>query len=157
MLVCPHSAFGTIYESRLAPLCPFTTLPPPSHAPAPALPSSARPALQAEFWRLVEAGEAARLERLLTKRVGHLAVDCFRDGRTALQEVCSWDGERAAAGRAVAAVLLHHGARPSLPTHEGWTALHIASVNPDSQLLPLLLATRTISKTAVTSIACSQK
>ena len=123
---------GTIYEQRLAPLSPVTSL------PVPAVVGMTRPRpnsrLQDRLRALIEDGEVAALDDFLEENGKHVDVNQYdEDGVTPLQRLCQDGGQVA-----VARVLLKYGADLRLTSRDGWSPLHMATFSGNLKLLIFL-------------------
>ena len=129
----PHHV-GTIYESHLAPLYPFTTLPIPTSCSSS---NQADSKLQSQFNNLIEQEDPEELDIFLTKYSEQVDINHFSQmGDTALQRVCQDSGS---SSLEIAMVLVKHGADTKLTTKDGWSPVHIVSTTGNSSLLLFLL------------------
>ena len=128
---------GTIYEARLAPLSPFTTLPDRRTDTTTSISGHRRAnsAAQARLLGLVEARKEAELEAFLEDNSHLVDMNQYgEDGVTPLQRVCQEGGPVG-----VARLLVRYGADVRMTSRDGWSPLHMAAYSGSSQLLMYLL------------------
>jgi len=130
---------GTIYEARLAPLSPFTTLSDRRTDTTTSIGGGhhrrANSAAQARLLGLVEARKEAELEAFLEDNSHLVDMNQYgEDGVTPLQRVCQEGGPVG-----VARLLVRYGADVRMTSRDGWSPLHMAAYSGSSQLLMYLL------------------
>ena len=135
---------GTIYEERLAPLSPVTSLPVPFYLGRgrnsaannnnSSVVTTSQPAdkqLQAKLIDLVNSGNEAALDSFLESHGGRVDINGYgEDGVTPVQRVCQ-EGGRVGLAR----VLVKYGADLSLTSRDGWAPLHMAAFSGNLQLI----------------------
>ena len=121
---------GTIYEQRLAPLSPVTSLPVPLYVGSGHVKRHDNK-LQAKFLEIIDNGNDTALESFLELNGDFVDVNQYgEDGVTPVQRVCQ-DGGKVA----VARVLVKYGADLKLTSRDGWAPLHMASFSGNLQLM----------------------
>jgi hypothetical protein len=131
---------GTIYEARLGPLAPATTLPVAATArmAGPPRPAVVDSALQAQLLHLVEEQAGDDLVKFLEKHSHRVDVNQYgEDGVTPLQRVCQEGGPVG-----VARLLVRYGADVRMTSRDGWSPLHMASYAGNTALILYLLSCR---------------
>jgi hypothetical protein len=138
-----HHLHGTIYEARLGPLSPATTLPPPASTntrlsgPRPA-PAAVDRRLQAKLLQLLEDPMVEDLVAFLEEHAHRVDMNQYgEDGVTPLQRLCQAGGPVG-----VARLLVRYGADVRLTSRDGWSPLHMASFAGNTSLILYLLSCR---------------
>jgi ankyrin repeat protein len=136
---------GTIYEERLAPLSPVTTLPVNTNTATQTAVSNSNQratdsAAQRRLLQLVMAkggGDEAALESFLAAHAHSVDINQYdaEEGVTPLQRLC----QQAGGSVAVARILVRYGADVRLTSRDGWSPLHMASFAGNNQLVMYLL------------------
>ena len=121
---------GTIYEERLAPLSPVTSLPVPVYVGA-GHGNSKNNILQVKLLELINLGEETVLDEFLEENGKHVDINQYsEDGVTPLQLVCQ-EGRKVS----IARVLVKYGADLKLTSRDGWSPIHMATFSGNLQLM----------------------
>lgn len=129
---------GTIYEARLAPLAPVTTLPIKTVFKNPV---KCDPEVQTDFLDLVALGKKAKLEKFLQENIDSININQYnQDGFTPLHTVAQEGGETSAE---IGELLVKYGADIRVTSRDGWSAVHMATFSGNTRLMMFLLTCRT--------------
>ena len=126
---------GTIYEARLAPLSPVTTIPVPSYVGSAAVrPRQQDQQLQQRMLTLILRGDQLVLDQFLEENGKFVDVNQYgEDGVTPVQRICQSGGSVD-----LAKVLVKYGADLRLTSRDGWSPLHMAVFSGNYKLLSFI-------------------
>ena len=125
---------GTIYEARLAPLSPVTSIPVPSYVGPVVRPRLGDNQLQQKMLALILRGDQEVLDQFLEENGKYVDVNQYcEDGVTPFQRICQ-DGGSVDLAR----VLVKYGADLRMTSRDGWSPLHMAAFSGNYKLISFI-------------------